>query len=83
MIRDLRTWHAGMPNNSDDHRIMLGLGYQSPHYPNETQKCYLPNSQRAFWDRQGGVEMRAEFLSAEQFEKTEKDRDFSLRPSYL
>lgn len=28
MIRDLRTWHAGMPNNSDNHRIMLGLGYQ-------------------------------------------------------
>lgn len=28
MIRDLRTWHAGMPNDSDQHRIMLGLGYQ-------------------------------------------------------
>lgn len=28
MIRDLRTWHAGMPNSSDRHRIMLGLGYQ-------------------------------------------------------
>ena len=28
MIRDLRTWHAGMPNSSAHHRIMLGLGYQ-------------------------------------------------------
>lgn len=28
MIRDLRLWHAGMPNSSDEHRIMLGLGYQ-------------------------------------------------------
>ena len=28
MIRDLRTWHAGMPNHSESHRIMLGLGYQ-------------------------------------------------------
>lgn len=28
MIRDLRTWHAGMPNHSGEHRIMLGLGYQ-------------------------------------------------------
>lgn len=27
MVRDLRTWHAGMPNSSDKHRIMLGLGY--------------------------------------------------------
>lgn len=28
MIRDIRTWHAGMPNNSGAHRIMLALGYQ-------------------------------------------------------
>lgn len=28
MIRDLRTWHAGMPNESDEYRIMLALGYQ-------------------------------------------------------
>lgn len=28
MLRDLRTWHAGMPNESDGYRIMLALGYQ-------------------------------------------------------
>lgn len=28
MLRDLRTWHAGMPNESDDYRIMLALGYK-------------------------------------------------------
>jgi ectoine hydroxylase-related dioxygenase (phytanoyl-CoA dioxygenase family) len=28
MLRDLRTWHAGMPNESDEYRIMLALGYQ-------------------------------------------------------
>lgn len=28
VIRDLRTWHAGMPNPSSAHRVMLGLGYQ-------------------------------------------------------
>jgi ectoine hydroxylase-related dioxygenase (phytanoyl-CoA dioxygenase family) len=28
MLRDLRTWHAGMPNESDQYRIMLALGYQ-------------------------------------------------------
>lgn len=25
MIRDLRTWHAGMPNKTDEPRIMLGF----------------------------------------------------------
>lgn len=29
MIRDIRLWHAGMPNESNEHRIMLGLGYQA------------------------------------------------------
>ena len=28
MIRDIRLWHAGMPNETGSHRIMLGLGYQ-------------------------------------------------------
>ena len=28
MLRDLRTWHAGMPNESENYRIMLALGYQ-------------------------------------------------------
>lgn len=27
MIRDLRLWHAGMPNLSSAHRVMLALGY--------------------------------------------------------
>ena len=36
MLRDLRTWHAGMPNESEDYRIMLALGYQvGTHAPNE------------------------------------------------
>jgi ectoine hydroxylase-related dioxygenase (phytanoyl-CoA dioxygenase family) len=28
MIRDLRTWHAGMPNMSEDDRIMIAVGCQ-------------------------------------------------------
>ena len=28
MIRDLRTWHAGMPNESSEDRIMIAIGYQ-------------------------------------------------------
>jgi ectoine hydroxylase-related dioxygenase (phytanoyl-CoA dioxygenase family) len=35
MIRDIRTWHAGMPNSSDAHRIMLGLGYQVSSSPSD------------------------------------------------
>lgn len=28
IIRDLRTWHAGMPNTSAEDRIMVAIGYQ-------------------------------------------------------
>lgn len=31
MIRDLRLWHAGMPNESDEDRIMIAIGYQVGH----------------------------------------------------
>jgi ectoine hydroxylase-related dioxygenase (phytanoyl-CoA dioxygenase family) len=38
MLRDLRTWHAGMPNESDDYRIMLALGYKV----SRVRSCMIP-----------------------------------------
>lgn len=32
MFRDLRLWHAGMPNKSDRHRIMLAIDYFAQWY---------------------------------------------------
>ncbi|KIW11460.1 hypothetical protein PV08_10760 [Exophiala spinifera] len=86
MIRDLRLWHAGMPNESDKHRIMLGLGYQSPHYPNYSQRCHLPLSQQDFFMRSsagGTVEVRANFYEDGEFDRLTKDTWFQLRPDYL
>ncbi|KIW78222.1 hypothetical protein Z517_08055 [Fonsecaea pedrosoi CBS 271.37] len=86
MIRDLRLWHAGMPNGTDRHRIMIGLGYQSPHYPNYTMRCHLPLSQQNFFMKAGGhdmVEVRANFYEDGDFEKVTKDTHFELRPDYL
>lgn len=83
MIRDIRTWHAGMPNTSDQHRIMIGLGYMSPHYPNFLQRCHLPESQRAFWLSSSQVELRANFWEDEEFKNIKKDSEFLVRPTYL
>ncbi|ROV93440.1 hypothetical protein VPNG_09610 [Cytospora leucostoma] len=84
MIRDLRTWHAGMPNNSDRHRIMLGLGYQSPIHPNYVQRMHLPSSQQNFFlgGARGRVEVRANFYDDEKFEETKADTFFDIRPHY-
>ena len=29
VLRDIRTWHAGMPNHTDQTRVMLAFGYQA------------------------------------------------------
>ncbi|KAL9624634.1 MAG: hypothetical protein Q9160_001299 [Pyrenula sp. 1 TL-2023] len=41
IIRDLRIWHAGMPNSIDEVRIML-IGIQFPHWYRSEQKIVLP-----------------------------------------
>jgi len=67
MLRDLRTWHAGMPNESDHYRIMLALGYQAQWYPNHTLRAKLPLSQGNFFFKHGGqpIEVRADLLPDE------------------
>ncbi|KAK2051213.1 phytanoyl-dioxygenase family protein [Colletotrichum caudatum] len=85
MIRDLRLWHAGMPNGSDAHRIMLALGYMAPHYPNYTLKLHLPHSKRQFFLENGGddVEVRAQWYSDEDLAKNTEDTNFYTTPAYL
>lgn len=64
MLRDLRTWHAGMPNESDEYRIMLAVGYQAQWWPNHTLRTKLPLSQGNFFLKHDGqpVEVRADLL---------------------
>ncbi|CAN8105438.1 unnamed protein product [Discula destructiva] len=84
MIRDLRTWHAGMPNDSDQHRVMLGLGYQSPFHPSYKQRLHLPLSQQELLLSQakGRVEVRANFYEDEDFHESKADTFFDIRPQY-
>ncbi|KAJ5646241.1 hypothetical protein N7490_002613 [Penicillium lividum] len=83
MIRDIRLWHAGMPNETDSHRIMLGLGYQNPVFPNSSMMCHLPASQREFFENTpGNLEVRSKFYEEEDFERTTLDSVFNLRPVY-
>ncbi|KXJ86500.1 phytanoyl-dioxygenase family protein [Microdochium bolleyi] len=85
MIRDLRLWHAGMPNHSNAHRVMLGLGYMSPHHPNYYLKVHLPSSQEKFFLGNGrpDVEVRAQWYSDEDLAKVTEDVNFYTKPAYL
>jgi len=82
-LRDLRTWHAGMPNESGEHRIMLALGYQAPWYPNHGLRTDLPLSQAKFFMEHGGqpVEVRTNLLGDEQVEYNSHRDHFDFRPS--
>ncbi|KAH8671951.1 phytanoyl-dioxygenase family protein [Tricladium varicosporioides] len=82
MLRDLRTWHAGMPNESDQYRIMLALGYQAQWYQNHTLRSKLPLSQGNFFMKGGGqpVEVRANLLQNDADFQTLND-DFEFRHS--
>ncbi|PSR85674.1 phytanoyl-dioxygenase family protein [Coniella lustricola] len=84
LIRDLRTWHAGMPNLSTEHRVMLGLGYQSPIHPNYKQRLHLPLSTQDFFlgQAKGRVEVRANFYEDSEFAVTKADTYFDIRPQY-
>jgi len=82
MLRDLRTWHAGMPNESENYRIMLALGYQAQWYPNHTLRVKLPLSQGNFFMKHGGqpVEVRADLLP-DDTDFVKLNDDFTFRRS--
>ncbi|XMA20067.1 hypothetical protein WAI453_012858 [Rhynchosporium graminicola] len=82
MLRDVRTWHAGMPNESENYRIMLALGYQAQWYENHTLRVKLPLSQGNFFMKHGGqpVEVRADLLPDDS-DFVKLNDDFSFRRS--
>ncbi len=48
VIRDLRTWHRGMPNNSDHARTMLAIVFQRGWRSSQTE-CEIPSATWESW----------------------------------
>ncbi|KAG0645668.1 Kanamycin biosynthesis J [Hyphodiscus hymeniophilus] len=82
-LRDLRLYHAGMPNPGDDHRIMLALGYQASWYPNWHMTTTLPKSQGNFFRGPQGfpIDIRTTLVDEEDKFYAMKNNDFTFRPS--
>ncbi|KAJ9255534.1 hypothetical protein DTO207G8_2924 [Paecilomyces variotii] len=79
-LRDLRLWHAGMPNPSDEHRIMMALGYQARWYPNYTQRLKLPESMMNFFHHDD-IEIMANFVSDEEVQANQHRDNFHFSAS--
>ncbi|KAL6872056.1 hypothetical protein J3F83DRAFT_733650 [Trichoderma novae-zelandiae] len=80
VLRDLRLWHAGMPNRSDQVRIMLAMIHFAPWYRNP-MRLQLGDDVKPVLedlDRQGqlGLDVPVDWVSSEEAMKTYLNRGF-------
>ncbi|KAF2245888.1 hypothetical protein BU26DRAFT_521429 [Trematosphaeria pertusa] len=79
IIRDFRLWHAGMPNKTDEPRVML-VSIQFPNWYRSEQKIQLPESVKGKvqW---GSVVPCVDWKpDGYDYLKGSHDLDFSLKP---
>ena len=79
IIRDFRLWHAGMPNKTEDPRVML-VSVQFPHWYRSDLEMKLPLAikDKVDW---GDVVPCAEWMEdGYDYLKGAHDHDFSLKP---
>lgn len=64
IIRDMRLWHAGMPNRTEETRVMLNLIYFANWYrcPMTIQFPKSAESKIQLMEREAGVEIAAEYV---------------------
>ncbi|KAK4965563.1 hypothetical protein LTR42_012319 [Elasticomyces elasticus] len=87
IIRDIRLWHAGMPNRTDKPRIMLAFVIQ-PRWFNAPSKVILPLRAKALveqWKAETGLEYNATWVDGEVDHKkiNSEEVDFSSRNKSL
>lgn len=80
VIRDLRLWHAGMPNTSGDVRIMLAMIHFAPWYRNPMRLQFSddikPVLEKLDQDSRLGLEVPVDWVSKEEALKTYLNRGF-------
>jgi len=85
MLRDFRCWHAGMPNATDEDRIMVAQIWMAPWYPNYATRLKLPLSQADFFQSHANkmpMEIMADYISDDAVEFDQHRDNFSMEPSH-
>jgi len=90
IVRDLRLWHGGMPNNSNDVRVMLAFSrcsfltcstyltlavHFAPWYRNQ-MRLEFGEEVRPVIEEEATLDVRADYVSEQQAERTYLDRGF-------
>ncbi|KAL4982272.1 hypothetical protein BDW68DRAFT_192293 [Aspergillus falconensis] len=80
VIRDMRLWHAGMPNRTEEPRVML-VTILFPHWYRSDQKIILPESLRGEVEGWQGVDACVEWVEdGYDYLQGRHDHDFTLKP---
>lgn len=76
VIRDLRLWHAGMPNTTSDIRVMLAMIHFAPWYRNQ-MVMELGEDARALIEKERkGLDVAAEYVEMEKVRESYLRRGF-------
>ncbi len=82
LLRDLRLWHAGMPNPSSEYRCMIALGFTAPWY-NSQAKFRVPADSGAAEILEEGLKgstitPRYRIVSSKEYESTKNAKNISF-----
>ncbi|KAF7187097.1 Kanamycin B dioxygenase [Pseudocercospora fuligena] len=75
VIRDLRLWHAGMPNLTQDIRVMLAMIHFAPWYRN-TMKLELSEDVKSIVEEQVALEVPVNWISEQEASDRYLNRGF-------
>lgn len=76
VIRDLRLWHGGMPNDSTDPRVMLAMIHFAPWFRNAMKVEFADNLRGAVDDVSNELTVQASFIPEEEYCQRYLNRPF-------
>ncbi|RFU33067.1 hypothetical protein B7463_g3266, partial [Scytalidium lignicola] len=84
MLRDFRCWHAGMPNNTEQDRIMVAQAWMAPWYPNYEVRMKIPISQAPYFLGKGRkMEVVCDLVTDEEVENFQHWDNFAFDPTHF
>ncbi|KAI4934198.1 hypothetical protein J4E85_002054 [Alternaria conjuncta] len=76
IVRDLRLWHGGKPNLSEDPRVMLAMIHFAPWYRNSMEVELAEELAERLSPEKTGLQTAATYVSSEQLLKNYLNRPF-------
>ncbi|KAH6882643.1 hypothetical protein BKA58DRAFT_407793 [Alternaria rosae] len=76
IVRDLRLWHGGKPNLSEDPRVMLAMIHFAPWYRNSMEVELAEELAERLLPEKTGLQTAATYVSSEQLLKNYLNRPF-------